>query len=96
MKRQNGHFWLPLARRDRDTSEPCDGGTNGSLRQRSRTSTEKMNEELPVEEPSTRVVRNLGERTPEERSAHDGTHLPSLATGRLEPRVSRQQTHLAH
>ena len=35
-----------------------------------------MDEELPVEERSARVVRKPGEPTSEERSAHEGTHLP--------------------
>ena len=37
---------------------------------------EKMDEVLPVEERYARVVRKLSAPTPEERSAHEGTHLP--------------------
>ena len=37
---------------------------------------EKMDEELPLEEPSAPVVRKPGEPTPAERSARKATHLP--------------------
>ena len=46
------------------------------MQQRARTVDEKMDEELPVEERSARVVRKPGEPTPEERSVHESTHLP--------------------
>ena len=74
MKRQNGHFWLPLARRVETSVNsvmvaPMDAPEGQDV-------DEKMDEELPVEERSARVVRKPGEPTPEERSAHEATHLP--------------------
>ena len=76
MKRQNGHFWLPLARRVEASVNsvmvaPTEGAAKGQ------DVDEKMDEELPVEARSARVVRKPGEPTPEERSAHESTHLPS-------------------
>ena len=74
-KRQNGHFLLPLARRVETSVNPMmvapmEGAAEGQ------DVDEKMDEELPVEERSARVVRKSGEPTPEERSAHEATHLP--------------------
>ena len=46
------------------------------MQQRARDVDEKMDDELPMEERSARVVRKPGEPTPEERSAHESTHLP--------------------
>ena len=37
---------------------------------------EKMDEELTVQERSARVMRKPGEPAHDERSAHEGTHLP--------------------
>ena len=75
IKRQNGHFWLPHARRveasvNQVVVAPMEGAAEGQ------DVDEKMDEELPVEELSARVVRKPGEPTPEERSAHESTHLP--------------------
>ena len=81
MKRQNGHFWRPLARRVETSVSlvmvaPPEGAAEGQ------DVDEKMDEELPIEERSARVVQKPGEPTPEEQwSAHEGTHLPFRATG---------------
>ena len=77
MKRQNGYFWLPLARRVETSVNPAmvapmEGAAEGQ------DVDEKMDEELPVEEQSARVVRKPAEPTPEERSAHESTQLPFL------------------
>ena len=65
MKRQNGHFWLPLARCIETPVipvmvAPMLGAAEGQ------DVDEKMDEEAPVEERSARVGRKPGEPTPEE------------------------------
>ena len=74
MKRQHRHFWLPLARPIETSVNlvivgPLEGVVDGQ------DVDEKMHEELPVEERSARVVRKPSDLPPEERSAHEGTHL---------------------
>ena len=75
MKRHNGHFWLPLARRVETSVNPVMVAPNEGAAE-GQDVNEKMDEELPVEERSARVVRKPCEPTPEERSAHESTHLP--------------------
>ena len=75
MKRQDGHFWLPLARRVEASVNPVMVAPMAGAAVRQDVD-EKMDEELPVEEQSARVVRKPGEPTREERSAHESTHLP--------------------
>ena len=75
MKRPNGHLWLPLARRVETSVNPVMVAPMEDAAEGQGVD-EKMDEELPVEERSARVVRKPGEPTPEERSAHEATHLP--------------------
>ena len=79
MKRQNGHFWLPLARRVETSVNPVMVAPMEDAAE-GQDVDEKMDEELPVEERSARVVRKSGEPTPEERSAHE---VKTLAVPRL-------------
>ena len=74
MKRQNGHFWLPLARRVETSVNPVMVAPMEDAAE-GQDVDGKMDEELPVEERSARVVRKPGEPTPE-RSAHEATHFP--------------------
>ena len=69
-KRQNGHCWLPLARRiETSVNLVMVAPTEGEGEEQDVD--EKMDEELPVEEWSERVVRKPVEPTPEQRSAHE-------------------------
>ena len=78
-KRQDGHFWLPLARRVETAVNPVMVAPKESAAEEQDVD-EKMDEELSVEERSARVVRKPGEPTQEERSAH-GERACRSATG---------------
>ena len=75
MKRQNGHFWRPLARQVEASVNPVMVAPMECAAE-GQDVDEKMDEVLSVEERSARVVRKPGEPTPEQRSAHESTHLP--------------------
>ena len=60
MKRQNGHFWLPLARHIETSVNPLMVAPL-KVRQREQDVDEKTDEELPVEERPARAVRKPGE-----------------------------------